>query len=169
MGNKTDDLRELFQSVTGTDAVTDRQQTVGESGGDTAAQLATLIDRMREQYAFETNLSTGTYEEIVRLYHDGLTDQQIGTATSQPADTVASARLDLHLVREADLNPAAETAVDVDAAVDAQQRSQRASRRFRTAFASVVTDTDLSKQLTADAHEDALEDVTDDAEVGVDL
>lgn len=169
MTDQTDDLRELFQSVTGTDAVTDHQQTTGGSGGDTTNQLATLINRMREQYAFETGLSTDTYGEIVRLYYDGLTDQQIAAAVGRSAETVASARLDLHLVRKEDLAPEVNTVADVDAATDAHQRSRRASRRFRTAFESIVTDADLSERLTADAHEDALEDVTDDAEVGVDL
>lgn len=129
MGDRTTELRDLFESVTGTESVTERQQrsrgTLGESDAGTA-DLQDAIESMRATLSFETNLSTSKLVTVVEQFYDGKSDAAIaerlwGTDDSVDPSTVVQARLDLHLVRESDRPP--QTATSQLEVVEAGQLS----------------------------------------------
>lgn len=164
MTERTDELRDLFRSVTGTDEVTDEQERSDGDGPDPEKRLAAIVREMRERYEFATDRPTETYVRIVRLYHEAATDEEIGARVGLSQAEAIRARLDVHLVRDGDAG-----GEHAELAAEAEHRSRRASRRFRTAFEELLTDADISGRLTERAREDELKEVTDDAEVGVDF
>jgi len=194
MDEKTAQLRELFVDVAGEGTVTETQE---ESRGSLIAdegpvdeRLRSVIEAMGEAFGFRTSLGDDRLCRLVRAFYAGDDDETIATALDCAPATVFRARMDLHLVRDADLpeelestlraasdgeRPATDRVLDEQTverareAVEAVDRSRRVSHRYRTAFEEVLTDADLSMQFTAGAHEDGLDEATDDAEVGVKL
>lgn len=112
MGDRTEELRELFESVTGTETVTERQRRPRgslRSESDERAALEAEVEAMRSARSFETALPSTALATIVEHFYAGASDAEIATrldATEDDVDadaaTVAAARLDLHLVRESD-------------------------------------------------------------------
>ena len=164
MTERTDELRDLFRSVTGTEEVTDEQELSDGDAPDPEERLAAIVEGMRERYEFATDRPTKTYVRIVRLYYKGATDEEIAVKVGLSRAEAIRARLDVHLVRDGDAGSR-----HAQLAAEADQRSRRASRRFRTAFEELLTDADLSGRLTERARENEFKEVTDDAEVGVDF
>lgn len=200
MDNKTEELRDIFLDVADEETVTESQEAERGSltGDDRPAdeRLRSVVEEMREKFAFTADLADEEYCDLVRLFYDGADDDGMADALSRSADEVFAARLDLHLVRdddppgdvEVDLEairdrpadePPAETAgalgLDVSAVeraravIETENRSRRVSQRFRTAFEETLTDADLSFQLTEEAHDDGLDDATEGAEVDVEF
>lgn len=203
MGDHTRELRDLFESVTGTETVTERQQegkgTLAETGGGDAA-LEAAIDSMREKRSFETALPTAALATIVERFYEGDSDAAIAEtieAGDGPIDpsTVAAARLDLHLVRDADRPPAefrsaleaiesGTTSIDSVAARldtsaaqvkqylavrETQAERRQVADRYRQQFESLVADGDLGERLTASLEATGLDEAVADQEVDVDL
>lgn len=201
MDNKTEELRDIFLDVADEETVTESQEADrGSLTGDerpVAQRLQSVVDEMREKFAFTADLSDEEYCDLVGHFYDGADDAEMAEALSCSADEVFEARLDLHLVREDDPpgdvgesdletirdrpadEPPAEIAAELDldrtavgrarAVIDAENRSRRVSQRFRTAFEETLTDADLTVQLTEEAHDDGLDDATEGAEVDVDF
>ena len=172
MADRTDELRDLFRSVTGTDEVTETQSGGSEPDErDTDARLAAIVSKMRDRYAFTADLPVEAYVQLIRLYYDGAGDEEIAAQIETSASTVVRARLDVHLLRDGETHP--ETSAEIPGqsrlAAEAERRSRRASQRFRTAFEELLTDADLSRRLTEQVTEDGLDGATDDAEVGVEF
>ena len=148
---------------------------------------------MRERYPFETALPDSALLVVLRGFHDGRSDEAIAADLVCAPAAVRRARLDLHLVREADreapfdlehlrrllvddasleiraerLGSDADTVAHYSEVVAADLRSTRANGRFRDAFAELLTDADLTDQLAADAREDGLREATEDLETDV--
>jgi len=201
MDEKTAELRDLFVETTGSDTVTERQEDgrgslAGGDGEDRVRErLAELVAIMRDRYDFETDLGDEALVDLVRRYHEGDDDAALADALGVDADAVFRARMDLHLVREADR----ETSVDLDAlrslaadgasetdlvaaldadpeairraraVVESEMEATRANDRFRDEFAELLTDADLSRQFAHDAREDGLREATEDIETDVSL
>lgn len=196
MDERTEGLRDIFRDVADDDTVTEsqaeRRGTLADDVADVDGRLADVVERMRERFAFETDLEPPTYAAVVRGYYRGRDDDELADDLGLDPETVFAARADLHLVDEidageVDLDPlrnrvaegqtaeAAVAAADVDdpervaAVLAAMLRSRRVSHRFRSAFEEILTDADISVRLTAATREDGLEEVTEDAEVDVDF
>lgn len=196
MDDKTAELRDIFLDVADEETVTESQaESHGTLAGDRPPvddRLVDVVERMRERFAFETDLADDTYAAIVRRYYDDQSDEAIAVATDLALGTVFVARMDLHLIRESDgdqvdlsalreriddggdpLAAAAtlglddETAQRAIAVVRAQDRSRRVSHRYRSEFEEILTDADMAVRLTASVHEDGLADATDDMETDV--
>ncbi|WP_430504426.1 conditioned medium-induced protein 4 [Haloparvum sp. PAK95] len=200
MDEKTEELRDIFIDTTGADTVTESQEeepgSITESDEDgTADRLAELIDAMRAEYEFTTDLDDADYERVVRGFFDGESDETVAADLDVHADTVFAARMDLHLVDEADrdapfdLDELKRLAVDdvpvderpahldadVDpdtvrhysAVVDADVESTRANHRFRDEFEQLLTDADLETSHASDVHDDGLEEAAEDIETNV--
>lgn len=197
MDEKTEELRDIFVETTDSETVTETQsESPGSLSDDTAGvsdRLATLIERMREQYDFETELDTDALITVLRGFHDDEDDETIATTVDCEPVTVRQARLDLHLVREAEREAPFEfdrlrrllteekslekRAAELDVGVEtvrrysevaaADRRSTRANDRFRDEFAELLTDVDLTNRLAADAHKDGLQEATEDMETDV--
>jgi len=107
MDEKTEELRDIFEEVTGEETVTETQEETpgtlaGEDDGEVAERLAGVVARMREEYEFDTDLSDAEYAHLVRTYYEGEEDAEIAEALDVDRREVVRARLDIHLVRDRD-------------------------------------------------------------------
>jgi hypothetical protein len=107
MDEKTEELRDIFEEVTGEETVTEKQEETpgtlaGEDDEAVAGRLADVVARMREKYEFATDLSDAEYARVVRGYYEGEDDTDIADALDIDRRDVVRARLDVHLVRDRD-------------------------------------------------------------------
>lgn len=197
MNDKTAQLRDIFMDVADEETVTETQQeghgSLATDDGSVDDRLRSVIERLRGKFDLQTELDVDRLCRLVREFYGGADDEEIAATLDTTERAVFRARMDLHLVRDAELpGPALEAAIrDADdaatdrlaaefdvpterveqasAAVAALRRSRRVSQQFRTQFEEALTDADLAVQFTADAHEDGLEEATEGAEVDVEL
>lgn len=196
MDEKTEELRDIFLSVSDEETVTESQAddrgSLTDESSSVDERLQEVLDQLRGKFGFETDLTDDQRRKLVGLFYEDRSDSAIASEMDVDAATVFEGRLELHLLR--DDEPAVNEAVverlqeDADpetvveetgtdhetveraaAIVDSRQRSRRASHRFRTAFEEILTDADLMGQFAADAHDDGLDDATEGAEVGVEF
>ena len=196
MDEKTEELRDIFLSVSNEETVTESQAddrgSLTDESGSVDERLQEVLDQLRRKFGFETDLTDDQRRELVGLFYEDRSDSAIASEMNIDAATVFEGRLELHLLRDdepavdeavverlqEDADPetvAEETGTDHEtveraaAIVDSRQRSRRASHRFRTAFEEILTDADLMGQFAADAHDDGLDDATEGAEVDVEF
>ncbi len=201
MDDRTEELKELFVETTGEESVTaDQEEGTGELSGEAAAadapaRVRTLVERMRERYAFESGLDDDALVELVLGFYADETDAELADILDVDEVTVFTARMDLHLLREADRDgpvpfaelrelvvadvPVDERAARLDAdpetveqysqVVQAELRSTRANHRFVDEFAAVLTDADLSDSHAATARESGLAEAAEDIETNTKL
>ncbi|WP_251328710.1 conditioned medium-induced protein 4 [Haloplanus pelagicus] len=169
MDDKTAELRDIFLDATGEETVTERQAEGRGSLVDAAdpervdTRLRDLVATMRDRYEFETDLDPDAYVRLVYGFHDGEDDATLAEALGVDAETVLGARLDCHLVREADHDDGSIR----ERALAADREATRANDRFRDAFAELLTDADLGDRLASDSREDGLREATEDIETDV--
>jgi len=194
MDEKTEELRDLFMDVTDEATVTESQSDERGSLAETDDgaiddRLAAVIERMRDRYEFDTDLSTESLQRVVRGFYDGDDDATIASSIDADPNTVFRARMDLHLVDDADTDfdfdlaalrersddpdvPALADTFDTDPAsvaralrvVNTQDRIRRVSHRFQSAFEDAIPDAALSVHLTESTKEDGLEEAAEDIE-----
>jgi hypothetical protein len=194
MDEKTEELRDIFLSVSEEEAVTESQtesrgSLLDESDGD----LDDVIEQLREKFGFESALSDRERCRLVREFYNGADDGELAEEVGVDTDTVFQARMELHLLREAEpqlddavvelIRDSDRTAEELTtesgaeaeqirrgrAILDTEARSRRVSQRFRIAYEERLTDIELSDHLAADAQEDGLDGATEGAETGVDF
>jgi hypothetical protein len=203
MDEKTAALRDIFIDATGSDTVTERQQegrgSITGSEAVTDDQLAARVEAMRDRFDFESTLPTEALVTLLRGFFAGRSDADIAADLNISRAEVFAARMDLHLVTDADHTPVdgtvrplvvdgagvadclsavdLDTDPDVDADVvrrayrvaESELAAARANYRFRDEFADLLTDEDLSSRLASDARRDGLQDATEDLETDVSL
>lgn len=200
MDEKTEELRDIFQSIADSDTVTESQE---QGRGSLASEesvredLEAVLTRMEEEMGFDTTLSTEDLVTVVERYYEGDSDQEIAAALGDESleRTVARARLDLHIVRDADREApfsldelreqlAADESVQSIAealdtsptevrfyrrVIETEQERRRVADRYREAFEDALQDRDLAERLTSSVEETGLEEATADQEVDVDM
>jgi hypothetical protein len=111
MDEKTEELRDIFQSVADDDTVTESQaDTHGSLASETDVEdrLRDTVATMRDRLDFRTDLDTDALTTVVRQFYAGDSDADIADELDDDDDyaadpeTVRAARLDLHLVRDDD-------------------------------------------------------------------
>jgi hypothetical protein len=197
MDEKTAELRDIFIDTTGSTSVTENQEetrgSLASEQEDVTERVLELVATMRDRYEFESELDDETLLEVVRGYYDGESDAALAASLEVTEGAVFRARMDLHLVREADRDApfdlerlrsliardadaaecAAELGCDVDvvrryrAVVETETEATRANDRFRDEFEELLTDSELSGQYVHDAREDGLREATEDIETDV--
>jgi len=205
MDEKTAELRDIFVDVTETDTVTETQAdprgSIAADEGEIEERLRSIVGAMEERYDPGTDFSGAELVEIVRQFYAGKSDEEIARelepdAENHVAEDVAGARIELHLVTEADREGPIEldalrgflhgeagnvSAADVSAEFGVSESTARRYRRlvevederrligdrFRREFEHVLADRALSKRLTDGVEHDGLEDATEDAETDV--
>jgi hypothetical protein len=198
MDEKTEKLRDIFVDVAGDETVTESQaeargSLIEEDDEAIAARLEDVLERMQERYGFDSDLDEEALYAVVRRFYEGEDDATIAEALDIDEEAVFLARTDLHLLREADVDPpfafeelrelldaeytVSEMAAVLDADEPAVQRyrrvleTQRESRqvngRFRDEFEEILTDADLGTRMTEDVRETGLEDATDGMETDI--
>lgn len=203
MDEKTAELRDIFVETTGSEEVTETQEespgslTNDLSDEERNERVAELVATMRDRYEFETDLSAADYCRVVRGFFDGDSDAELAAVLDADVDEsdVFLARMDLHLVRDADREApfsfetlrslvgngaddetcAAELDTDVETVAryrrvaESGLEATRANDRFRSEFSELLTDSDLSARLAEDARRDGLREATEDIETDVSL
>ncbi|WP_418282927.1 hypothetical protein [Halorubrum sp. DTA98] len=209
MDEKTENLRDVFIDATGSDTVTERQSEsrgslVDRDDDAVADRVSELIAAMRDRYEFATALDDDAYERVVYGYFDADSedghdpverDAALAAAIGVDEETVRDARLDLHLVDEADRDAPFEYATlkrllaegrsveECAAALDAEPpvveryvdvaradaASTRANGRFRDEFRDLLTDAEIEGSHASGAREDGLRDATEDIDTDVSL
>ncbi|MCT9094739.1 transposase [Haloarchaeobius sp. HME9146] len=193
MDEKTEELRDIFMDVADGETVTETQEASRGSladRGDVSERLEAVVGQLRERYEFRTDLDDGELCTLVRRFHEGANDTELADELDVSRHTAFRARMDLHLLREGDLDasfdlttlrerlesgePLAEVAEDVGVsestlrryrdAVAARDQSRAANDRYRDEFASILSDADISGHLTEQVRETGLKDATEDAE-----
>ncbi|NHN60631.1 MULTISPECIES: conditioned medium-induced protein 4 [Halorussus] len=198
MDEKTEELRDIFMDVTDESTVTERQEeTHGSLSSETAVEerLQEVVARMRDRYDFGTSLSDEELVTVVRGYYAGDSDAEIARelGDSSLGKTVSRARIDLHLIRDADedapfdmddlrdlLDDDASTTecagqLDVSEStvrryrrvLEAQQQRRTVNDQFRNEFENVLQDRELSDRMTEGVQEDGLDDATEGMETNV--
>ena len=196
MTENTDELRDIFRRVADEDTVTETQEESRGSLTDEGAsqeRLVEIIERMRADHEFETELSDAELATVVRrFYDDDGDDDDIAEALDVSPQEAFRARMDLHLVHEADTGPfdlaalrdhladgesTAEIAdrLDVDGStveryrrvVEAEKEARRVSERFRTEFEDAVLGPEAGERFTEEITEDGLDEATEGIETDV--
>lgn len=195
MDEKTEELRDIFVNVTDESTVTERQEDLRGSlarEGAPTERTERVVRAMAERYAFETDLAVETLVELVEAFYGGAGDGNLAETIEESHHAVFRARMDLHLVREADTeapfelnalrerleheDSVGEIAADLEVAestvrryrqvVETQTERRTVGDRFREAFNEIYLDTDLAAH-TDDVTRDGLEEATDGLESDV--
>lgn len=198
MDERTEELRELFIDATGSESVTERQAespgslTDGDEG-EVLDRVEELVATMRGRYNFDSSLSDEDLAAVVQCHFDGIADGAIADHLGVDREEVFRARMDLHLVTDADRDapvdletlkrlhaqdaPMDERIAELDAdeasvrqysqVVEAELESTRANDRFCDEFRELLTDAEIEGPLAQDTHEDGLEEATEDIETDV--
>lgn len=194
MDGKTERLRDIFLDVTGSEAVTERQEEGHgslPSDADVDERIAAVVGRMRERFDFGTSLSDDALVRVVRGYYADESDAEIARSLDDAGRrAVARARVDLHLVRDRDrdapfeldaLRPVLDGDRPLDEFADAHDVSASTARRyrrvlaamderaavddrFREEFETVIEDRDLTERLTSGVERDGFDGATDGQE-----
>ena len=198
MDEKTEELRDIFMDVTDESTVTERQEeTHGSlsSETDVAERLADVVGRMRDRYDFGTSLTDEQLVTVVRRFYAGDSDAEIARELGDASlgKTVSRARIDLHLVRDADTDApfdladlrrlladgktAAECAETLDVSestvrryrrvVEVQEERRTVNDRYRDEFENLLQDRELSDRMTEEVRNDGLDDATEGMETNV--
>ncbi len=196
MDEKTEELRDIFLSVTDESTLTEHQRDDRgslDTDRDVERELQDVISEMRERYTFETHLDESALIDLVQRFYEGATDDDLATALDVEPDEIIRARYDLHLTRADEhevafdrpsiIKAAAKGATpaeladrfEVDTATikqqlrihDVERRSRQVNQRFRDAFDTILADAELSKQMVRDVHEDGLDEATEGLETNV--
>jgi hypothetical protein len=193
MDEKTEELRDLFLDVAEEDTVTEQQEETPGSLTDERPvdeRLTAVIERMIEDYDFDTDWSVEEYRRLVRAFFGGEDEEDLTGAFDADEEEVFRARMDLHLLREEDAEFSFElrelrerlaggsTLDDVADEFDVDEETVRRARRvqrareeartandrYRDEFEELVADGDLSNRLAHDAREDGLREATEGME-----
>ncbi|MFB6095321.1 MAG: ArsR family transcriptional regulator [Halodesulfurarchaeum sp.] len=200
MDEKTAELRDIFLDVAEDATVTESQEDTRGSlsrDGDVHEELREVVAEMREDLGFDTTLSDDELATVVEGFYEGESDTEIARNLGDESlsKTVGRARVDLHLVRDRDLEApfsletlqeymdedltVSEIAEHLDVSpstvrrykhvVETQRERRRLSDRYREAFEDVLQDRELAERLTASLQETGLEGATEGQEVDVDM
>lgn len=126
MDEKTEELRDIFVEVTETDSVTETQEelrgSIATDETEIEERLLSIVGAMDERYDLETPLTRSQLVDVVRSFYAGKSDDEIAReleeSDTEPkwigesdietaggeslVETVARARIELHLVSEKD-------------------------------------------------------------------
>ncbi|WP_254864397.1 conditioned medium-induced protein 4 [Halovivax gelatinilyticus] len=193
MDEKTEELREIFTSVTDEETVTESQEagrgSLEKDDRTIEERVAGVVGQMRERYAFDTALTDEELVSVVHRFYEDESDGAIAADLGVAEDEIFEARMALHLVRSAELpdldlvtlrereDGDEMLADEFDVTVEeirryrelarAQAESRAANDRYRDEFESLLSDSDLTSRMAADVREDGLEDATEGMETDV--
>jgi len=194
MDEKTEQLRDIFIDVAGEESVTESQAAGRGSLTDTdeatvEERLGETVARMRERYGFRTELGDSALVRVVRGFYAGHEDAALAEELGVDESAVVEARLDLHLLREADddadfdvaafrkrvvggdttddelaaaFDVDAETAAHYRRVVEARAAARGVSHRFTSEFEDALAEAGLATQMTAAVRETGLDEATED-------
>jgi DNA-directed RNA polymerase sigma subunit (sigma70/sigma32) len=198
MDEKTAELRDIFIDVTDGEEVTEEQEEARGSltGSDERIdeRIDDVVARIRERFEVESGFDDDQLRRVVTGYHDDESDAAIAESLGVERERVVTARHDLHLLHERELDPpfdlarlrellnqertVTETAEELDASpstvrkyravVETRTEMRSVNNRFADEFAELLTDADL-RDHTEEVKEDGLDEATEGMETDVSL
>lgn len=196
MDEKTAELRDIIMEVTDDGTVTENQEesrgTLTEDEREIEEKLRATIERMRSKISFQTDLSVDELVSVVRGFYNGDRDTEIAVELGCSENTVVQARLDLHLIRDSEINgsfdidtlrelladqtPVSEIAATMGVEelivkeytriVRTQSEIRRVNGMYTDKFEELLTDADLEEH-TEDVTDDGLDEATEGMESNV--
>lgn len=124
MDEKTEKLRNIFLSVADEERVTESQEVSRGSltrRGDSEPKLRAVVAEMGEKFEFDDPLSDDERCLLIREFYAGATDEELAEMLSITPETVFTARVNLHLIRESE-SPTTAFATAVREQTDAGER-----------------------------------------------
>lgn len=103
--DRVERLQKLYTEMGGAPTSTERQTPARGSLLDEAtleARLGAVVERMRERYGLRTSLDSKALATVVEGYYAGRTDAELAEALDTSTETIARARVNVHLFRPAD-------------------------------------------------------------------
>ena len=192
MDEKTEELREIFTSVTDEETVTETQEesrgSLEQDERTVEERLASVVEQLKDRYGFESPLSTDELIAVAEGFYDGDTDAEIAGDLGIDEAEVFEARLSMHLIRADDadgvdlvtvrkIEDDEELAESLDVSTERVERYRRvaaaydesraANDRYRDEFDTILGDADLVERMATDVREDGLEDATEGMETDV--
>lgn len=140
MEEKTEQLRDIFMEVADEESVTEMQAQQRGSLLPTESvedRLSDVVSRMRERFDFETEREDDDLITVVERFYDGADDEAIAEALNCSPEAVFVARIDLHLIREDELDPEFDLAALRDR-LDAGEASASAASETTTSDAAIA-------------------------------
>jgi hypothetical protein len=141
MDDKTAELRDIFIDATGSDTVTERQESergsLADETDDVETRLRDVVAAMRDRYDFATDLDDDALLAVVRGFYAGRDDDAVAADLDVDGEAVRTARFDLHLVDESDR--------------DAPLDFAALRKRVREDGAGAATDAEIAADLGVDA------------------
>jgi hypothetical protein len=192
--DQTERLRDIFMDVSDEETVTESQAeqrgSLTDDDGEPDERLRAVVEKLRDAEDFRTDFEGAAYVAVVRRFYDGDEDDAVADALGWTPEDVFRARMDLHLVRDADAdgvdlgalrqrrkedNAALAEDLDIDAGTiervrrvaAAEDAARAANHRYRTEFEEILTDADLAGEYASGVHEDGLEEAAEDIETDV--
>lgn len=194
MDEKTEQLRDIFMDVSGEASVTESQAAGRGSLTDTdeaavEERLGQTAARMRDRYDFRTGLDDAALVTLVQGFYAGREDDELADDLGVDEPAVVEARLDLHLLRESDVDAdfdvaafrrrvvgddptdeelAATFEIDAETAgryrrvVEAQAAARGVSHRFTSEFEDALAEAGLATRHTSAVRETGLDEATED-------
>lgn len=110
MDEKTEQLRDIFVEVTDEETVTESQadergSLVPPDEEAVTERLRSVLERMRDDESFRTDLDLPTYVDLVTGFYEGDDDETLAATLGLPESDVFAARMDCHLFRSVDAEP----------------------------------------------------------------
>lgn len=174
MDEKTEELRDIFQSIADSDTVTESQE---RGRGSLASEesvredLEAVVTRMDTELGFDTTLSTEDLVTVVERYYEGDSDREIAAALGDESleRTVARARLDLHIVRDED-REAPFSLDELREHLDGDESVQSIADALDTSptevrFYTRVIEAERERRRVADRYREAFEDALQDRDL----
>ncbi|MCO8242675.1 MULTISPECIES: conditioned medium-induced protein 4 [unclassified Haladaptatus] len=196
MDKKTEELRDMFLNMTDEATVTERQE---EAHGSLSTeekiqeQLLAVVTEMRERYEFNTTLDDEQLATVVRRFYAGDDDEEIAAELGEREESVARARIDLHLFTLSDTETpfeierlrmlvdddvsTADCAGELDVSeatvrhyqrvLEAKDEARAVNQQYTNEFENILQDREISDRMTGDIQQDGLDDATDGMETNV--
>ncbi|MGA9399868.1 conditioned medium-induced protein 4 [Haladaptatus sp.] len=196
MDKKTEELRDMFLNMTDEATVTERQE---ETHGSLSTeekiqeQLLAVVTEMRERYEFNTTLDDEQLATVVRRFYAGDDDEEIAAELGEREESVARARIDLHLFTLSDTETpfeierlrmlvdddvsTADCAGELDISeatvrhyqrvLEAKDEARAVNQQYTNEFENILQDREISDRMTGDIQQDGLDDATDGMETNV--
>jgi len=190
MGDKTEQLKELFLKVSKSTKVVEKQAIQhGDLKGSSEIErvLQGVVLEMVERYNIQTKLAPDQLAAVVRHFYKGLSDTEIAEELGDRAlnKTVSRARIKLHLFRESDLKPPfdeKEFMQQAEAGCSVKEMSERlsvapstiseyknifecrgAAKRdgYTKRFEEILSDQEVSEKMVSHISKDGLQDTMD--------
>lgn len=165
MDEKTEELRDIFMSVSDDETLVEEQKEKAITATQSAEErMEDVIGTLQSEHDVELREEMTTVIEIVKEYFQDRSDEEIADELDTPEDAVAHDRITLHLFHESDPPLGLENTHE-----RARERVGKTDGEYRHRLQRLVDELDLLHgNMTAFDIDDGLDGAVSDPDVGQD-